>query len=164
MNFWADSRYTQGLTTIATRILSSQGCCVYPRRGRRPASGNRSRNSPPSRIAMPRCSSGFSTRSRRCRSASRSASGYGTWCLREAFSRPSLFPVSGGCSWAGHRLPYHALGRVSDLRAAGSVGECRPTPTQFSVSANFSFSRQISSIRSVSTTMRCLKVTVHGSV
>ena len=57
-------------------------------------------------------------------------------CARR-FPGLGLLPSSGGCSWVGNRLPYHALGRGSDLPAAGSGGECRPTPTQFSVSANF---------------------------
>ena len=35
----ADKRYKQGLTTIAAPIVSSEGCCVYPRRGRRPSRG-----------------------------------------------------------------------------------------------------------------------------
>ena len=35
----ADKRYRQGLTTIAAPIVSSEGCCVYPRRGRMPSHG-----------------------------------------------------------------------------------------------------------------------------
>ena len=35
----ADQRYQQGLTTSAAPIASSEGCCVYPRRGRRPSRG-----------------------------------------------------------------------------------------------------------------------------
>jgi hypothetical protein len=50
----------------------------------------------------------------------------------------------------------------ADHPAVGNAGQCLGA-THFE-RLNFSFSRQISSINSVSTTMRCCNVTVHGFV